>query len=121
MAKFVIQKNYKGYSFFLEGDDAVVIGNSDYYTVPATARKGIDSLKVNSKRCHLEDQTIDGWKSLRNPKFEIFYDGNKKLRFRMKALNGQNLMTSVPYRSMTELISAIEYIRDNAATAKVEG
>jgi len=99
----------------------VIIGYSDHYTVPATAKKGIESLRANAGKCHLEDQTVAGWKSLRNPKFEIFYDGNKKLRFRMKALNGQNLITSVPYRSMTELLSAIELVNNIATTAKVEG
>lgn len=99
------------YSFYLEGDNSLIIGNSDSYTKLASARKGVASIYHIAGNCEIEDQTVEGTKPKRNPKFEIYKDGNKKLRFRMRAKNGQVVLTSVPFKEMDALMKTINEIK----------
>jgi len=120
MGKFVVRKSRSGYSYHFEGEDALILGYSENHKTPGSARIGIDSVKTIAANCKVEDQSVDRAKVLRNPKFEIFRDGNKKLRFSMKAKNGQQVLMSVPFKEMDELLAAIETIKTTAAGAAVQ-
>jgi len=120
MGKFVVKKNKSGYAYHFEGEDALIYGSSDYHKSLNAARIGIDSVKNIAPICRTEDMTAENVKPLRNPKFEIYRDGNKKLRFRMKAKNGQQVLTSVPFKEKDDLLTVIEIIKSTAADASVQ-
>ncbi len=120
MSKFVIRKNRSGYSYHFEGDDALILGCADNHKTMGSARIGIESIRSVAADCRTEDRTQENVRAMRNPKFEIFRDGNKKLRFRMKAKNGQQVLMSVPFKTPEDLYAAIEVIRNTAAQAAVQ-
>lgn len=121
MSKYVLKRGKGGYSFHLEADNAEIIGNSEAYKALASAKKGIESIRRNADKCDIEDQTVEGYKIRTNPKFEIYRDGNKKYRFRMKAKNGQVVLLSPPCKDMDALKELITTVKKIAYRSKTEG
>jgi len=120
MGKFVIIKNKSGYSYHFEGEDALILGTGDSHKNLASARVGIDSIKNIAADCRIEDRTAEKVNRVHNPKYEIYKDGNKKLRFVMKAKNGQRVLQSVPFKEMDDLLAAIETIKNTASDSAIQ-
>ncbi len=52
-------------------------------------------------------------------KFEVYQSGkNKEFRFRLKADNGQTILSSEPYKSRTSCVNGIESVKKNAKDPK---
>jgi len=118
MGKFIIKPAKNGVMFNLLASNGKVICTSQVYMSEPSCLNGIESVKTNS-RSKIEDQTVDGYKKLTNPKYEIFMDTGEKYRFRLKAMNGEIVAASQGYRSKESCKNGIESISKNATGAQV--
>lgn len=114
MGKYVVKKTKTGIKFDLKAGNGEVIANSEVYTTKASCLNGIKSIKVNAPIAAVEDQTVEGFETCRNPKFEVYVDNAGEFRFRLKAKNGQIIATGEGYKSKSGCMNGIESIRKNA-------
>ena len=98
--KFVIRKTNTGIKFDLKAANSEVILTSEVYKSLKSCKNGIASVKKNAPAAAIEDQTAEGFKKEKNPKFEIYTDKAGETRFRLKAKNGQIIGVSEGYKSM---------------------
>lgn len=119
MGKFVIRKTATGVKFDLKAGNGEVIANSEVYESENACRNGIESVRKNAPIANLEDQTVEGFETAKNPKFEVYTDKAGDVRFRLKATNGQIIATGEPYKSKSSCLNGIESVRKNAADAQV--
>ncbi|MCL1978688.1 MAG: DUF1508 domain-containing protein [Methanomassiliicoccaceae archaeon] len=118
MGKFVMKPAKNGVMFNLIAENGRVICTSQVYANEASCLNGIGSVKTNS-RSKIEDQTVEGYKKLTNPKYEIFLDAGDKCRFRLKAMNGEIVAASQGYKSKESCKKGIASISRNAAAAPI--
>lgn len=118
MGKFVIKETKSGIKFDLKAGNGEVIATSEVYTSEASCKKGIESVR---KCCvgPVEDQTVEGYKQEKHPKFEVYTDKAGEFRFRLKARNGQIVAVSEGYKAMSSCINGIESVKKNAPEAPV--
>ncbi len=116
MGKFVLSPAKGGYKFNLKAGNGEVIAVSEVYTTRAACNKGIRSVRVNSVAA-VEDQTVEGFTALKNPKYELYEDKAGQFRFRLKAKNGQIIAVGEAYKSKSSCLNGIESIRRNAPDA----
>ena len=121
MSKYVIHTSDAGFRFELKAPNGQVVAASEVYDTMAACRKGIDSVRRNGPRAHLEDQTEAGFKSMPNPKFELFADKSGQFRFRLKARNGKIVGISEGYTGKAGCLGGIESVKTNAPLAQTEG
>ena len=57
------------------------IGKSEVYSSEAAAKNGIESIKKNAPIAQMEDQTVEGWKNMTNPVFELYKDKAGRIPF----------------------------------------
>ena len=50
---------------------------------------GIESIRRNAIEAKQEDQTVEGYEAVTNPKFEVYTDKAGEFRFHLKAKNGE--------------------------------
>lgn len=120
MGKFIIRKTNTGIKFDLKATNGEVIATSEVYESEASCRKGIDSVMRNAPIANVEDQTVEGFAVLTNPKFEIYTDKAGEFRFRLKARNGQIIAVSEGYKAMVSCVNGIESVKKNAPEAPIE-
>ncbi|HWQ58573.1 MAG TPA: YegP family protein [Clostridia bacterium] len=120
MGKFVIKQGSSGYKFNLKAANGETIATSEVYTTEAACIKGIESVKKNAPAAAIEDQTIEGYKAEKHPKFEVYADKAGEFRFRLKATNGEIIAVSEGYKAKPGCINGIESVKKNAPEAKVE-
>lgn len=120
MGKFVIKEVPSGVKFDLKASNGEVIATSEVYNTEAACKKGIESVKKNSAVAGIEDQTVEGFATVKNPKFEVYADKKGEFRFRLKATNGQIIATSEGYKAMKSCMNGIESVKKNAPDAPVE-
>ncbi len=118
MGKFIVKETNTGIKFDLMGADDTVLLTSEVYTGERACHNGIASVK---KSClgGIEDQTAEGFEALAHPKFEVYNDQGGKIRFRLKAVNGQIIAVSKPYADKEECLGAIAAIQAAAPDAPV--
>lgn len=120
MGKFVISETKDGgYKFCLKAGNGEIIANSETYTTMDSCKGGIESVRKNAEIAKLEDQTVDGYEAVTNPKFEIYKDKAGEFRFRLKARNGEIIATGEGYKSKDGCKNGIESIRKNAPDAQI--
>ncbi len=119
MGKFVVKETKTGVKFDLKAGNGEVIATSEVYTTKAACVKGIESVKKNSAVAAVEDQTVEGYATEKNPKFEVYTDKAGEFRFRLKATNGQIIATGEGYKSKSGCMNGIESVKKNAADADV--
>ncbi|MBO4383866.1 MAG: DUF1508 domain-containing protein [Clostridia bacterium] len=119
MGKFVIKKTNKGIKFNLKATNGEIIATSEVYEAEASCRKGIASVIKNAPIAGVEDQTVEGYKALKHPKFEVYTDKTGEFRFRLKARNGQIIAVSEGYKKMVSCMNGIESVRKNAADSPI--
>lgn len=105
--------------FNLIAKNGRVICTSQIYANEATCMNGIESVKKNSKS-KVEDQTVEGYKSLTNPKYEIFMDKGGKYRFHLNAMNGEIVASSQGYKTKESCKKGIDSIAKNAVGSTIE-
>jgi len=120
MGKFVIKKSAKGFMFNLLAGNNQVIATSEVYSSLASCKNGIDSVKKNAVAAAIEDQTVEGFKTEKNPKFEIYADKKGEIRFRLKAANGEIIATGEGYKAKAGCKNGIESIKKNAPEAEID-
>ncbi len=121
MGKFVIGETKSGgLKFNLKAGNGQVIATSQVYKSVNSCKKGINSVKVNAPIAPVEDQTVEGYAELKNPKFEVYADKKGEFRFRLKARNGQIVAVSEGYKKKESCLNGIESVKKNAPDAPVE-
>ncbi len=119
MGKFLIKKTATGVKFDLLATNGQVIASSEVYTSDAACKNGIESVIKNSAVAKVEDQTVEGYETVTNPKFEMYTDKAGEYRFRLKARNGEVIAVSEGYKAKASCENGIESVIKNAADAEV--
>lgn len=120
MGKFVINKTNTGFTYSLKaGNGEIIAIGGEVYNTLASVKNGVESVKKNAPIANLEDQTEEGFKEEKNPKFEIYNDKKGEFRFRLKAKNGQTIACSEGYKKKDSCKNGIESVRKNAPEADV--
>ena len=119
MGKFVIRETSTGVKFDLKAGNGQVIATSEVYTTEAACNNGIESVKTNAPIAAVEDQTVEGFATEKNPKFEVYTDKAGEFRFRLKAKNGQIIATSEGYTTHANCLNGVESVKNNAPEAEV--
>lgn len=120
MGKFTVKETKSGVKFDLRATNGQVIANSEIYSSEAACMNGIESVRKNASAANLEDQTVEGFVTEKNPKFEVYKDKAGEFRFRLKARNGEIIAVSEGYVQKISCMNGIESVRKNAPDATVE-
>ena len=120
MGKFSIREKNDKFSFRLKAGNGEVIATSQMYKSLQTCKAGIASLKANDPISALENQTEEGYKAEKHPKFEVYQDNAGEFRFRLKAKNGQIIAASEGYTAVKSCLNGVESVRKNVVDAKEE-
>lgn len=119
MGKFVIRKTNTGVKFDLKAGNGEVIATSEVYSGDAACKNGIASVQKNAPVAAVENQTVEGFATEKNPKFEVYTDKAGEFRFRLKATNGQVIAVSEGYKALASCMNGIESVKKNAAEATI--
>ena len=119
MGKFVIKETKTGTKFDLKATNGEVIATSEVYTTEAACRKGIASVQKNAPVAGVEDQTVEGFETVKHPKYEIYLDKAGEFRFHLKAGNGEIIAVSEGYKGKDGCLKGIESVKDNSAWSDV--
>ncbi len=119
MGKFAIKRVKTGIKFNLKAGNGEIIATSEAYSSESACKNGIESVRKNAPIANLEDQTVEGFETLTNPKFEVYTDKAGEFRFRLKARNGEIIAVSEGYTRRSSCLNGIESVRKNAPEADV--
>ena len=120
MGKFMIKTAKNGYTFSLKaGNGEVIAVGGEVYNTLASVKNGIASVAKNAPIANIEDQTVEGFETQTNPKFEIYKDKAGEFRFRLKARNGEIICHGEGYKAKASCLNGIDSIRRNAPDADV--
>ena len=119
MGKFVIKQAKTGFMFNLKAGNGEVIGVSQVYATEDTCLNGIASVKKNAVEAKLEDQTVADFAPVTNPKFEVYKDKAGEFRYRLKARNGEIILSGEGYKAKASCLNGIDSIRRNAPDAPI--
>lgn len=119
MGKFVISEAKTGFMFNLKAGNGEIIATSQIYKSLDSCKNGIESVKKNVPDLHVEDQTVEGFETLTNPKFEVYQDKAGEFRFRLKARNGEIIATGEGYKAKSGCMNGIDSIKRNAPDAEI--
>ncbi len=120
MGKYIVKKTATGIKFDLKATNGEIIATSEVYTTKSACMGGIESVRKNAPIAEVEDQTVEGYATLKHPKFEIYQDKAGELRFRLKARNGEIIATSEGYKSMKSCVNGVESVKKNAPDSPIE-
>ena len=120
MSKYVIRKVPSGVKFDLRSGNGQTVLTSEVYANAAVCRKGIESVRKNAPRAKLENQTEENFRTLSNPKFELYRDRTGDFRFRLRARNGKIVAISQPYAAKAGVLGGIESVKNHAAEAEIQ-
>ena len=120
MGKFVIKTTKSGFRFNLKASNGEIIATSEIYSALDTCKNGIASVQKNAPIAPIEDQTVEGFQTEKNPKFEVYADKAGEFRFRLKAANGQIIAVSEGYTKKASCLNGIASVQKNVVDAKIE-
>ena len=118
MGKFAIKYTKAGVKFDLKAGNGEIIASSETYKSLASCKNGVESVRRNSVKAEVEDLTVEGAPTVKHPKFQVYQDKAGEYRFRMKATNGQ-IIVSEGYKAKPSCLNGIESIKRNAPDAEV--
>ncbi|MDD4428957.1 MAG: YegP family protein [Paludibacter sp.] len=72
--EFVIRETKTGTKFDLKAGNGEVILTSEVYASLAACKNGIESVRTNAPVAPVEDQTVAGFSTEKNPNFEVYAD-----------------------------------------------
>ena len=119
MGKFVVKTTKTGFVFNLKAGNGEIIAVSEVYSTETSCMNGIESVRKNAVDAKLEDQTVEGFEKVTNPKFEVYVDKAGEFRFRLKARNGEIIAVGEGYKAKASCLNGIDSIRRNAPDAEV--
>ena len=120
MGTFVVKSAANGIMFNLKAGNGEVIATSEVYSSKDACLNGIESVKKNAAVAEIEDQTVEGFATLKNPKFEVYLDKRGEYRFRLIATNGQIISVGESYKAKAGCLNGIESIKKNAPEAEIK-
>lgn len=118
MGKFIIHTQENGCSFSLLAANGEIVAQSDVYAGRSACLRGIESVRRNAS-AKVEDQTVRGYETLPNPKYELYKDRKRLYRYRLRARNGKIIASGGGQKDKELCIQGIESVRRNAAKAKI--
>ena len=118
MGKFVIKQTNTGVKFDLKATNGEVIATSEVYSTEAACLNGVESVRANCVG-EIEDQTAEGFETVKHPKFEMYLDKAGEFRLRLKARNGEIIATSEGYKAKASCLNGIESVKKNAPDAEI--
>ncbi len=119
MGKFVIKQTATGFNFALKAGNGETILASEVYKTETSCKNGIKSVMTNAPAAKFEDQTVENFEKVTNPKFEMYTDKKGEYRFRLKARNGEIIGISEGYATKASCKNGIESVIKNAADAEI--
>ena len=119
MGKFVVKQTKNGFVFNLKAGNGEIIATSQTYSGEDACMHGIESVRKNAELAKLEDQTVENFETVTNPKFEVYLDKRGEYRFRLKARNGEIIATGEGYKAKASCLNGIDSIRRNAPESPV--
>ncbi len=120
MGTFVVKKSKNdGFVFNLKATNGQVIATSQIYDTEAGCMNGIESVTKNAAVAPIEDQTKEGFETLKHPKFQVYVDKSGEFRFRLTATNGQIIVTGQAYKHKADVLNGCDSIKRNVNDAKV--
>ena len=119
MGKFVVKQTKNGFVFNLKAGNGEIIATSQTYSGEDACMNGIESVRKNAELAKLEDQTVENFETVTNPKFEVYLDKRGEYRFRLKARNGEIIATGEGYKAKASCLNGIDSIRRNALESPV--
>ena len=120
MGKFAIKATKTGFTYSLNARNGQVIAvGGEVYNSLASVKKSIESVMKNAPAAGIEDQTIEGYEKVANPKFEIYKDKAGEFRFRLKAKNGEIIAASEGYVRKFSCKKGIDSVKKNSVDAPV--
>ena len=119
MGKFVVKQTKNGFVFNLKAGNGEIIATSQTYSGEDACMNGIESVRKNAELAKLEDQTVENFETVTNPKFEVYLDKRGEYRFRLKARNGEIIATGEGYKAKASYLNGIDSIRRNAPESPV--
>ncbi len=120
MGKFEVKETKNGgFVFNLKARNGEVIAVSQTYKDEKNCLNGIESVRKNAVDAKLEDQTVENFETVTNPKFEVYTDKAGEFRFRLKARNGEIIVTGEGYKAKASCLNGIDSIRRNAPDSPV--
>ena len=119
MGKFLVKESKAGMRFNLVANNGEIIAASQVYKSASGCKNGIESVMKNAPIAAIEDQTVEGFKAEKHPKFEVYTDKAGEFRFRLKATNGQIIAVSEGYKAMKSCLNGIASVKKNAEGAKI--
>ncbi|MEF9896211.1 MAG: YegP family protein [Clostridia bacterium] len=120
MGKFVMRKTETGIVFHLKAGNGEIIATSEVYKSKASCLNGIESIKENAPKAKLEDQTLEHFEKVTNPKFVIYTAKDESFRFHLTAVNGEIIAVSQGYTAKQSCTDGIHSVRENAPAAIVQ-
>jgi len=117
--QFIIKQTNTGFVFHMKAANKQTICTSQVYSSLSACKAGIESIKSNCGS-KIEDQTLQKFEPQTCPKYEIYLDKAGEYRFRLKAKNGNNVLSSQGYTTKAACKNGIESINKNAPGATVE-
>ncbi len=120
MGKFIIKATGTGIKFDLKATNGQVVATSQVYKSLKSCKRGIASVMKNAAVAQIEDQTVEGFETLKNPKFQIYKDKSDQFRFRLTARNGQIIAVGEDYTVLRNCINGVNSVIKNAPDASIE-
>ena len=119
MGKFSIRTTEKGCRFVLKAGNGEIIATSQMYASMDGCVNGIASVKNNAPEAAVEDQTVEGFETLKHPKYEVYADKAGEFRYRLKAANGEIIASGEGYTAKASCMNGIASVGKNAPEAEV--
>ena len=117
--KFVWKTTATGhFRFNLIASNGQVIATSENYNSKDSCLNGIESVRKDAGS-GVEDQTVEGYEEISNPKYEMYLDKAGEFRFRLKARNGEIIAVGEGYKAKASCLNGIESIKNHAPEAPV--
>ena len=120
MGKYEVKQTEKGFRFNLKAANGQIIGVSQIYAAEKSCLKGIESVTRVAPEAVIEDQTVEGFTVEKNPKFEIYIDKGGLFRYRLKAKNGEIILSGEAYKAKAGVLNGVASIKKNAESPVVK-
>lgn len=120
MGKYVVKEGKGGFRFNLKAANGEIIATSESYKSEKACMNGVASVTKNAPIANFEDQTVEGFVTEKNPKFEMYMDKSGGFRFRLKASNGEIIAVSESYKSKAGCKNGIDSVRRNAESEAIK-
>lgn len=117
--RFVITRNpYDEYTFELRAGNGESIAISQTFPTVESCEFIIDSIKRNAKS-PIEDRTLNKWKAIPYPKYEVYKDMTGEFHFRLKSISGEVIAVSESYTTKSSCLKGIRSIGKNAPDGEI--